>query len=390
MKDVQTPDHVSLSGLISRLRDGRFVIPDFQREFEWQPKDIRDLMRSIFLDYYIGSLLLWKGDNKNYDALSCEPIYGFVGKEKREHIVLDGQQRLSAMYYVFLAPEIPLPTRTNRYYFFIRVDSFMAEEYDKAFDYNWSKYWANHLNDSEWQYSEHVFPLAVVGYERFGVANWLQGYEQYWRNKAIEAKETGNNGQYQQAVLHAENAFNFSEYIESLIHEYQISYIELDQELGIDKVCDMFTQINSKGIPLDTFDLINALLKPKGIQLKKMWHTASKNLELIETSRMNIYILQVMSIIKQGYCSARYLYFLLPGQEKSIRDSDGTRRKDVLIADSATFINAWNQAVNALENAINIITASSGIRCNLIRIPPLFFDYSGVLCNTSAYRNIAC
>ena len=56
MKDAQKPDHISLNTLIGRLREGRFVIPDFQREFEWKPWDVRDLMRSIFLDYYIGAL----------------------------------------------------------------------------------------------------------------------------------------------------------------------------------------------------------------------------------------------------------------------------------------------------------------------------------------------
>jgi uncharacterized protein with ParB-like and HNH nuclease domain len=59
VKDAQKPDHVSLTTLIARLKEGRFMIPDFQREFEWKPWDIRDLMSSIFLDYYIGSLLLW-------------------------------------------------------------------------------------------------------------------------------------------------------------------------------------------------------------------------------------------------------------------------------------------------------------------------------------------
>ena len=68
MKDAQKPDHISLSTLIGRLKEGRFVIPDFQREFEWKPWDIRDLMRSIFLDYYIGSLLLWKGKKENFDC----------------------------------------------------------------------------------------------------------------------------------------------------------------------------------------------------------------------------------------------------------------------------------------------------------------------------------
>jgi uncharacterized protein with ParB-like and HNH nuclease domain len=79
MKDAQKSDHISLNTLIGRLKEGRYVIPDFQREFEWRPWDIRDLMRSIFLDYYIGSLLLWKGTKSNFDALSCEGIYGYEG-----------------------------------------------------------------------------------------------------------------------------------------------------------------------------------------------------------------------------------------------------------------------------------------------------------------------
>lgn len=54
MKDAQKPDHISLSKLISNIRDGQYEIPDFQREFVWKPSAIRDLMRSIFLDYYIG------------------------------------------------------------------------------------------------------------------------------------------------------------------------------------------------------------------------------------------------------------------------------------------------------------------------------------------------
>ena len=101
MKNAQKPNHVSLNTLIGRLREGRFVIPDFQREFEWKPWDVRDLMRSIFLDYYIGSLLLWAGQEENFAALSCEPVYGYEGSAKPEYIVLDGQQRLTAMYYVF-------------------------------------------------------------------------------------------------------------------------------------------------------------------------------------------------------------------------------------------------------------------------------------------------
>ena len=355
MKDAQKPDHVSLNTLIGRLREGRFVIPDFQREFEWKPWDIRDLMRSIFLDYYIGSLLLWAGKKENFAALSCEPLYGYDGSEKPEYIVLDGQQRLTAMYYAFLAPDIALPTRANRYYYFVRIDRFMAEEYDNSFEYDWSRRWIQLITNLEQQYAEHIFPLAVVGKEGWALANWVQGYEKHWREAAAEAKQAGKEGQHQQATLHAENALAFGKHLRTLIDQYQISYIELDQQLEIDKVCDIFTQINSKGIQLDTFDLINALLKPKGLQLKQMWRNAAPRLEFVDSNKMNVYILQVMSILRQGYCSPKYLYFLLPEQEKPVRDPDGTRRKEVLVANTTAFTDRWNDAVDALERAIKLL-----------------------------------
>jgi uncharacterized protein with ParB-like and HNH nuclease domain len=318
MKDAQKPDHISLNTLVGRLREGRFVIPDFQREFEWKPWDIRELMRSIFLDYYIGSLLLWKGKKENFEALSCEAVYGFDGNGRPEYIVLDGQQRLTAMHYVFLLPDRPLPNRANRYIFYLRVDKFMKLEYDEAFEYDWlTRRLTKILNNREAQYQEHIFPLSIIGQEGWELANWVQGYCQYWRDKAAAAKEKSDERNEVIADAHAENAKVFGEHLRGITEQYQISYIELDKDLEIDKVCDIFTQINSRGEPLDTFDLINALLKPKGLRLKHMWRDAAPRLEFVETQKMNVYILQVMSILLQGYCSPKYLYFLLPGQEKT-------------------------------------------------------------------------
>lgn len=357
MKDAQKPDHISLDTLIGRLKEGRYVIPDFQREFEWNPWDIRELMRSIFLDYYIGSLLLWKGKKENFEALSCEPIYGRPENGNAEFIVLDGQQRLTAMYYVFTAPDINLPTRKNRFFFFLRVDKFMEEEYDDAFHYDWSKQrWSNVLTSHEAQYSEHIFPLSVVGAGGWELPNWVQGYEQFWRDKAEEAESAGKAIEAEEAGRHADNAKEFGEHLKGITQRYQISYIELDQTLEVDKVCDIFTQINSRGAQLDVFDLINALLKPKGLQLKYMWRKAAKRLEFVDSERMNVYILQVMSILRQSYCSPKYLYFLLPGQEKPVRDPDGTRRKEVLVPTIEDFEKRWNQAVGVLASAIKLLS----------------------------------
>ena len=87
-----------------------------------------------------------------------------------------------------------------------------------------------------------------------------------------------------------------------------------------------FTQINSKGVQLDVFDLLNALMKPNDIQLKHMYREARDRLSFIDTPKMNVYILQVISILRQSYCSPKYLYFLQPGVEKPVRLPDGTRR----------------------------------------------------------------
>jgi len=366
MRDVQKPDHKSLNSIISMLRDGRFVIPDFQRDFEWKPWDINELIKSIFLDYYIGSLLLWKGKKDNFEALSCETIYGFGNvqgvspwtKEKShpEFIVLDGQQRLTALYYAIISPNVPLPNRKSKAVYFIKVDKFMKEQYEDAFQYDWlSKRYEHILANEEIQFEEHFFPLALIGKEGWDLPNWVQSYEQYWKKKleaATKAQIADKIIEYQQL---SKDAKSFSEHIKGITQDYQIAYIELDVELAVEKVCDIFTQINSKGIRLDVFDLINALLKPKGLQLKLLWREIAPKLNFIDTEKMNVYVLQVMSILCQAYCSPKYLYYLLPGQEKQIRESDGTIKKEVLIKNITEFEQKWTNSVNTIEKAIQLL-----------------------------------
>lgn len=376
MKDAQKPDHISLNALINRLREGRFVVPDFQREFEWRPWDIRDLMRSIFLDYYIGSLLLWKGKEENFAALSCEPLYGHKGEEQREHIVLDGQQRLTALYYALLSPDVPLPNRASRAAYFVRVDRFMDEEYDEAFHYDFlTQRLSKILGDRSEQYAGHIFPLSTIGAVGWELYEWVRGYQDYWKKRVSDAEVADDEFGAKEAARHASNAEVFGEYLKDLTGQYQISYIELDRDLEVDKICDIFTQINSRGVRLDIFDLINALLKPKGLQLKHMWREAAPRLEFVDTGKMNVYILQVMSILRQAYCSPKYLYYLLPGQQRPVRDADGARRKEVMVADVEDFEERWNVAVKALEAAIHLLNHPQEFGV----VSPKFLPYASIL-----------
>ena len=355
MKNAPKPDHVSLQSLISRLREGRFVIPDFQREFEWEPKDILELMRSLFLDYYIGSLLLWRGRSDTFASLACEPLKGFAGDNggSPEHIVLDGQQRLSAMYYAFMAPPIPAPNRKARYLYFIRIDKWVDDEPDEAFVYDWTRWGTNLLADREAQFASKMLPLAIIGDgRRRTIGDWFHDYETFWAKKRDDAVSAGRSTECQQAELSLEQSRKFEGHLDEMLSDYQIAYIELDQDLEIDKVCDTFTRINSRGIRLDIFDLMNALLRPKEIRLKDMWREIAPDLEFISSSRSDVYVLQVMSILAQNYCSPKYLYHLLPGEKRRIRRPDGSSADEVLVSDADDFKRRWSEAVTIIKAGI--------------------------------------
>lgn len=343
MKDAPKLRDVTLGSLINRLSEGRFEIPNFQRTFVWEPDKINDLMRSIFCDYYIGSLLLWKGgDDQNFDSLSCEPISGYEGDEgNREHIVLDGQQRLSAIYYAFFSPNKTIPKTKSLGSFFIDINYFMQEEFQDAFKYRLER--KRTLVKPEEQYQSHCFPLSILGEEEDDVRyNWFKEYKKHWKLHEMDANETGNirdSAQYRRYQNHGER---FAKVIKEALRDYTISYIELDQNLGIDKICSIFTKLNSTGKLLGTFDLLNAMLTPKGIYLKEMWDDASPKLEFVNAPRLNTYILRVMSILLQdGNCSSQYLYRLIP-------DAD-------LVVDRDEFMHYWSESVNAIEQSIQVL-----------------------------------
>lgn len=351
MRDAQKPDHISLQNLLANLRQGRYVIPDFQREFEWSSADIRDLLRSIFLDYYIGSLLIWKGTDANIEALSCKPIHGHEGQTAAEFIVLDGQQRLTALEYACLAPNANLPYRQNRYIFFIKVDKYYEEEYDEAFcSAPLTKSRKEFFEDDEQLYRWHHFPISILGRDILGMATWFRGYEEFWRGRVGQEGEENFR-----AVEFADMARRFANEAMELLGKYQVSYIELSRDIEIDKICDIFTKINSKGVKLDIFDLMNALLRPKDIKLKEMWHEVRPKFAFASSAKMDIYLLQVMSIWIQNYCSSKYLYFLIPGQQRLIRDAEGATSRVVQIQSPDDFVLHWKRAVAAMRDTLEVL-----------------------------------
>ncbi|WP_346040192.1 DUF262 domain-containing protein [Actinomadura chokoriensis] len=87
-----------ITGLASRVYEGRIRLPKFQREFVWTRGQILDLLDSIARNYPIGSLLLWRSDL----PLASERAIAGLPTDPREDeddtaYLLDGCQRLSTI-----------------------------------------------------------------------------------------------------------------------------------------------------------------------------------------------------------------------------------------------------------------------------------------------------
>lgn len=343
MKNIETPDKMHLGKLIDELGDGKYVIPDFQREFEWLPWDVVELLKSIFDDCYIGTLLLWRSSHENQDLLKCEPIYGFEGKANSEHIVLDGQQRLSALYYSFFAPKKSYPRRKSRCFFLVNLKDILAENFGESIYYEWgNKRILDLVSNKIRQFEEKIFPLCILGQKSHAWIRWMEDYQKYWTKK-IGSKDAETERE------------KIDKFFGEMIDQYDISYIELDRNIEVAKVCDIFTRLNSTGMELTIFDLMNAMLRPKDIYLKKMWRAVSVDLNVADDEKMRLYLLQTMSILKQGYCAPKYLYYLVPASQKIIKLDDGTKKKVTLINTPEEFIELWNFVVERVKDTIKIL-----------------------------------
>jgi len=404
MKHIEKAESKHLDKILSDIREGKYVIPDFQREFEWNPWDVNGLITSIFMDYYIGTLLLWKASDENVRVLSCEGIKGYKGTLRPEHIVLDGQQRLTAMYFAFFNPDEPYPKRKSRCFFFMNIAALIEENFEDAFYYQWeTKYFKEFIETPSMQFEQNVLPLGVIGKGTWEIMDWIKDYKNYWeqQKQCIDQIDISEFSA-QELETHQSRLNNVNRYLEfpnqlktilqELLNDYNLSYIELDRAISVAKVCDIFTNINSKGVPLNIFDLLNAILRPHDIYLKDMWRNVADDLDYTDQDKMKIYVFQVMSILEQTYCSSKYLYYLVPEAVKTVKEG-GTKKQIVLINNKAEFEAKWIAAVESLKKSIKALKNPRDFGA----ITPTFVPYPSIIpaftaikahVEKAGYRNI--
>lgn len=284
---------------------GSLVLPDFQRSFIWEPEDVRELLVSILGNYFIGSILLLNQLEAN--APFALRLMEGVEKENRNakiqpivKIVLDGQQRITALYYALYQPPINLKNRKATYRFYLDVDKILHNEVDDGV-------FAISSNDqkalSEIRNNPNAIPCSLL-LDVGELAKKFQGNSNF--NKIIEL---------------ATKFMNYSIYTVNL------------PDSNLEKIVETFERINRTGEPLSLFDLLTAKLYRNQIKLRELLESAKKKYKFAEILPPD-YILRVMCLIR--------------GKE--------IKRKNILEIEAKDFPDDWNSACDSLESACVRIT----------------------------------
>ena len=83
-----------LESLLSQIDSGSMLLPEFQRGYVWNRDQVRGLLRSLYLGYPVGGLLVWETETSPEDVRGNDIAVG------NRTLLLDGQQRLTTLYGV--------------------------------------------------------------------------------------------------------------------------------------------------------------------------------------------------------------------------------------------------------------------------------------------------
>jgi hypothetical protein len=128
-----------LLSIVEEACEGKVVVPEFQRSFIWERRDIQELLSSILQGYFIGAFLI-------LDIYADNPMFPFRPIEGLEKVneqvrfdrhptvqlVLDGQQRITSVFYALYSPDIPLRNSKFSHKFYLLLDAALNGDIEEA------------------------------------------------------------------------------------------------------------------------------------------------------------------------------------------------------------------------------------------------------------------
>ncbi len=95
-----------IDGLLESIERGEIGLPEFQRGWRWDSSRVRNFIDSLYRGYPTGILLFWRPSDPTLVNLKEFLAEGANGTP--QYLILDGQQRLSALWRALVKGEIKI------------------------------------------------------------------------------------------------------------------------------------------------------------------------------------------------------------------------------------------------------------------------------------------
>lgn len=266
----------ALKQLLTEIHAGTSVLPDFQRDFVWEPGATQDLIVSIASNYPAGSILRVRDNHRAFAAREFEGAPKADGKS-HTFLVLDGQQRLTSLYQAFFG------AGEHRYYLDLRA-LLDGKDFEEAIYYaRATTKWAKRHEDFEVQATELQLPLAVL---KGGAGEFTKWTRQVARRLDDSAR-----------VKLEDTLSDVVDRWVQAIDDYHFPVVTLSDKTQPDALCTIFETLNRTGVKLSVFELLTARFWPQDIKLRELWDGACSDHPIIAEFDVDpYYVLQAIAL----------------------------------------------------------------------------------------------
>lgn len=287
-----------LLSILERAYNGEVVVPEFQRSFIWGRQQVEDLLVSVLNGYFIGNFLALDSYGKRpFPPRLVEGVQELnpaakLGKPSKITYILDGQQRITAIFYALYTPPIPLKGSKSPYRFYIDVEKLLVTGAEDSIVAIQTKLEAEIKKADKKAHDGIYLPFKLL-VKQSDALQWLWSQQTY--SKTLENKQ------------------KLQEFI-TRIHDYPVPVISIDEAIGVGAIVDTFERINRTGTRLSTFDLLVARLYPE-VKLRDLWASfeeeAGQTLGLGTTEVADVieaeYLAKVVSLKRGTSCKKAVL-----------------------------------------------------------------------------------
>ncbi len=198
------------------------------------------------------------------------------GREKPEHLILDGQQRLTSLYLAIQFGK-PVPTKTSkgeeieRFYYLDmalcldpeadRTDAVVSVPADRRVTADFGRRIELDVSTREKEYEACLFPLAIA----FSPAEFTErkmGFHQFH----------GFDPEKSKFLMRFEND------IWLRFQQYKIPVVKILKDTPKEAVCQVFERVNTGGVTLSVFEMVTAAFAAEEFSLREDWEEKEREL----------------------------------------------------------------------------------------------------------------